>query len=220
MATQDASLSCDFCGKPLKNVKKLISGESKRHDGPLYICDECIEYAVEILYNDDEFEFSTLSVAARGGVDSLGFEPVFRSGESAVVQHSCLYLGPFSELFETIYKNHVVPPLKNIGMLVTRADEIFSADVVIEDVWKEITSSSFVVADVSGRDPNVMYEIGLAHAVGRPVLMMSQSSNDIPFGLRHRRSVIYEYTPRGCHKLELDLIRTAEFLRKVSSGDY
>jgi nucleoside 2-deoxyribosyltransferase len=89
---------------------------------------------------------------------------------------------------------------------------VFSTDVVIEDVWEGINSSTFVIADVTGRNPNVMYEVGMAHTVGKPVLLMTQTMDDVPFDLKHRRCVVYEFTPRGCERLEKAIVRTADFV--------
>jgi hypothetical protein len=205
---------CDFCGKSQKAVKKMVSSEPRKPCAD--ICDECIDLCTEILY-EAKYDFGTLQIIPKDVVQMLGFKPIFQARDFKSVEDTCFYLGPFNEPFNTIYKDHIVPPLKNVGFTVNRGDEIFSTDVIIEDVWKGIVSASFIVADVSGRNPNVMYEIGMAHTVGRPVLLMSQSVDDLPFDLRHRRCVIYSYTPRGCRKLEEDLVETTKLLRSLSS---
>lgn len=214
MSRQKGLWVCDFCGKSQKQVKYIIDGGSRVYD-MVAICNECIDICVEILH-ENKFDFSTLHVIPKDVIEMLGFRPVFQSRDLKPTQNSCFYLGPFKDPFDTIYRDHIVPPLKYNGLTVSRADEIFSTDVVIEDVWKGIVTASFVVADVSGRNPNVMYEIGMAHTVGKPVLLLSQSADDLPFDLRHRRCIIYEYTPRGCQKLEESLVQTAKFLRYVS----
>ena len=67
---------------------------------------------------------------------------------------------------------------------------------------------------MTGRNPNVMYEIGMAHTVGKPVVMITQNREDVPFDLKHYRYIVYEYTPRGCQLLEEKLIGTVKFLKK------
>ncbi len=62
-------------------------------------------------------------------------------------------------------------------------------------------SPDLVIADLSGQNPNVFYEVGIAHTLGKPVLLLSQSIEDVPFDLRHRRVLPYEYTPIGCKRL-------------------
>ena len=100
-----------------------------------------------------------------------------------------------------------------IGALAKRADEIFGTDPIIDDIWEAINSAALIVADVTGRNPNVMYEIGMAHTVGKPVLIVTQAIEDVPFDLRHYRCITYDYTPRGCSELEQRLRATITFLK-------
>ena len=137
---------------------------------------------------------------------------MFARSDLQARRNHCFYLGPFAEPFNTVYSDHVVPALRGLGMTVERADEIFSTDVIIEDVWRGINAANFVIADVTSKNPNVLYEVGMAHTVGKPVVLVTQDMADVPFDLRHRRCVVYEYTPRGCARLEEQLKGTAEAL--------
>jgi len=65
-----------------------------------------------------------------------------------------------------------------------------------------------VIADCTGRNPNVFYEIGLAHASGKPVILITQNSDDVPFDIRHLRYIQYDYTPRGMRVFEKRLVDT------------
>lgn len=62
-----------------------------------------------------------------------------------------------------------------------RADDIWDANAVIQDVVGLIDGASVVICDCSGRNPNVFYEIGLPHAFGREVMLITQNADDIPF---------------------------------------
>jgi hypothetical protein len=64
-----------------------------------------------------------------------------------------------------------------------------------------------VVADCTARNANVFYELGLAHVLGRPVILISQDSSDVPFNVRHIRVIRYEYTPRGMAAFEQQLAK-------------
>ena len=98
-------------------------------------------------------------------------------------------------------------------MTVERSDEVFGTRPIMDDIWEGITSAELVLADVTGRNPNVMYEVGIAHTYGTPVCLVTQDVNDIPFDLRHFRFIVYSYTPRGCAELEKSLIGTVSALR-------
>ena len=63
-----------------------------------------------------------------------------------------------------------------------------------------------------------MYEIGMAHTVGRPVVIITQSVDDVPFDLKHYRCIIYEHTPRGCKALEDKLEGTLRFVASAIPG--
>ncbi len=67
-----------------------------------------------------------------------------------------------------------------------------------------------LVAELTGRNPNVLYELGIAHTLGKPVVMITQSLDDVPFDLRHHRSIPYTHTPRGAQQLEEALSKTLQ----------
>ena len=62
----------------------------------------------------------------------------------------------------------------------------------MRDIWSAIHAARVVVADCTGRNPNVFYEIGLAHAIGRQTILIAQSLRDVPFDLRSLRVIIYD----------------------------
>jgi hypothetical protein len=94
----------------------------------------------------------------------------------------------------------------NVGMDCRRADDIWDDSVIIQDVFKLIFCSSIVVVDFSGKNSNVFYEAGIAHTLGKNVIPITQSLNDIPFDLRHHRALLYLNNEQGLG----DLIRQLE----------
>jgi nucleoside 2-deoxyribosyltransferase len=72
----------------------------------------------------------------------------------------------------------------------------------MDDILESIRKADVVLADLTGKNANVFYEVGICHALGKPVLLLAQSIEDVPFDLRHRRVLLYEYTPKGCKRLE------------------
>jgi hypothetical protein len=100
-----------------------------------------------------------------------------------------------------------------IGLTVKRADDFFTAHSIMADVWNAICGSRAIIADCTGRNPNVFYEIGVAHTIGKPVILTTQSRDDVPFDLRHLRYIEYEYTPPGMRQYEAALTETLLQLR-------
>src|SRR5258708_1092878 len=88
-----------------------------------------------------------------------------------------------------------------------RGNDLFGSNVVMDDIHQNIESAALVIADLTGRNPNVFYEIGIAHALKKEVLMLAQSEDDVPFDLRHRRILLYTNTPKGCKELEVAIVQ-------------
>jgi len=114
---------------------------------------------------------------------------------------------PFGpEELQIVYDDFVKPVVElRCGLNCVRGDDMFGSDVIMEDVLAAIRRAKVVLADLTGQNPNVFYEVGIAHASGTPVLLLTQSLNDVPFDLRHRRMLVYEYSPHGCKRLESQL---------------
>lgn len=205
---------CSFCGKSQDEVSKIIAGP-ETHD----ICDECIDLCVGIVYEHGGELPSVNSKLGRRSVDlvsELGIKPRFSKANIVQVENQCFYLCPFSEPFNTVYRDHVLPTIKNLGLTIKRADDIFGTQPIVDDIWEGICESDIILADVTGRNPNVMYEIGMAHTVGKPVIIITQSIEDVPFDLKHYRCIVYSYTPKGIKELEDRLAGTLGFLRHGS----
>src|SRR3546814_10493227 len=97
---------------------------------------------------------------------------------------------PFDAAFNDVYVA-IQQAAANAGLRCRRADDIWENPAVIQDVVSLIDRSRVVVCDCSGRNPNVFYEAGIAHTLGREVILITQNSADIPFDLRHLRYVQY-----------------------------
>jgi hypothetical protein len=97
---------------------------------------------------------------------------------------------PFDGEFTSVY-NAIQKAAGAAGLRCRRADEIWEAPAIIQDVVSLIDRSRVVICDCSGRNANVFYEIGIAHTLGRDVVLITQSASDIPFDLRHLRFISY-----------------------------
>ncbi len=91
------------------------------------------------------------------------------------------------------------------GLRCRRADDIWENPAIIQDVVSLIDRSRVVICDCTGRNPNVFYEIGIAHTLGRDVILITQSESDIPFDLRHLRYVKYLNNGEGLSSLRSQL---------------
>jgi hypothetical protein len=139
---------------------------------------------------------------------SMVVRPHFRPPESSLHKHDVFVLMPFSKELQPIYDDHIKKVVDSLKLTVARADDFFTSDSVMNDVWEAICNAQILIADCTGRNPNVFYEIGLAHVLGKSVIFITQSSDDVPFDVRHIRFIEYKYTPRGMAEFEASLIKT------------
>lgn len=107
---------------------------------------------------------------------------------------------PFSAEFNRVYQT-LRELAGQLELRCRRADDIWENPAVIQDVVSLIDRSRIVIADCTGRNANVFYEIGIAHTLGREVILITQSEADIPFDLRHLRYVRYLNNGEGLAEL-------------------
>lgn len=97
---------------------------------------------------------------------------------------------PFGAPFDAVYEA-IRTAADSAGLRCRRADDIWENPAIIQDVVSLIDRSKVVVCDCSGKNANVFYEAGIAHTLGRDVVLITQSDEDIPFDLRHLRYIRY-----------------------------
>ena len=84
----------------------------------------------------------------------------------------------------------------------------------MQDVWSGICNAKVIIADCTNRNANVFYEIGIAHTLDKPTILISQSINDVPFDIRHRRVLVYDFTPHGMKNFEKQIMNFANEILK------
>jgi hypothetical protein len=114
----------------------------------------------------------------------------------------------FSDTLKPIYDNNILTVAKEIGISVARADDFFTIGTIISDIWHAIYHARLIIADCTGRNPNVFYEIGMAHTLGKPTILIVQNLEDIPFDLRHLRVIEYKQTTSDLEIFKDKLKRT------------
>lgn len=128
----------------------------------------------------------------------------------------CFILMPFRTELDPVYEDHVKPLVESEGILCQRADEIVGTDLITYDIWEKINRARFLIADLTGKNPNVFYEVGLAHAISKEVILITQSIDDVPFDLKALRTVVYSFTPRGMKVMEKKLLDTIRSIMRSS----
>lgn len=119
---------------------------------------------------------------------------------------------PFDVVFNPVYAA-LQTAVGEVGMTCRRADDIWENDHVVEDVALLLCKAAVVVCDLSGRNPNVFYETGIAHTLGREVILIAQTAADVPFDVASIRHIRYLPNGEGLAKLGVDLKRRLETLK-------
>jgi PAS domain S-box-containing protein len=114
--------------------------------------------------------------------------PYFREkGLPARVPGKVFVAMPFSihEGGFNVWDQLLIPVEKDLKLKLVRADRQLAAHGVVDQVFHDIASSDLVIADLTGNNPNVYYEIGLTHALGIEALLLLRANESIPFNVRH-----------------------------------
>ena len=111
---------------------------------------------------------------------------------------------PFSAEFDLV-TTAIKGVSSECGMICERADDIWRDFTIIQDVFSLIYRARIVICDFSNKNPNVFYEAGIAHTLGRAVIPLARSVSDIPFDLRHHRHLIYLPNEQGIDQMKFEL---------------
>ena len=106
---------------------------------------------------------------------------------------TCFVMMPFADPHGGYYSSVYEPAIQKAGLKPVRADnEIFGTGKIMDQVWSGIKAAKVLVAELTTKNPNVFYELGLAHALKKPVVLVSSNDKDVPFDLKHIRVIYYD----------------------------
>ena len=138
--------------------------------------------------------------------------PIFQNRETRINENDIFVIMPFTQNWsDDIWYLVIKEAIISTGLNPIRADDLYGKDIM-EDVWSGILRSRLIIADTTGRNPNVFYELGIAHTLGKDVILLTQDVSDIPFDLNRYRHIIYQNNIQGGEKLKKDL---AKAIREV-----
>jgi hypothetical protein len=116
----------------------------------------------------------------------------------------------FAEPYDTFYKEVIQKQAESAGFEVFRIDEKAGPGVIFQDIQREIEQAEVVIAEITPANPNVFYELGYAHALGKPTILLAQRGAQLPFDIRSFRVVFYNDTIGGKAEVERNLSRHLE----------
>jgi hypothetical protein len=143
-------------------------------------------------------EVALISRPAKG----MAVAPIFGRPTEPDEKTDVFVLMPFKKEHKNLYANHITKMVQKLGLTIRRADAYMDADrPFIQKIWSEICNARLIVADCTDRNPNVFYEIGMAHTVGKTVVLITRSQEDIPSDIKQIDYLLYDYDPEGVESL-------------------
>lgn len=124
---------------------------------------------------------------------------------------------PFNTSFDGTY-SAVQRVADYMGLECLRADDIWNHSTFMQDIFELIYCAKVIVVDFTGRNPNVMYETGIAHTLGKTVIPITQSLDDIPSDLGHHRALKYLPNEQGYKDLSNELYKRLKAIIEKQFG--
>jgi hypothetical protein len=190
----------DYAGNALEVLGDIVKGNPSN----LQIIED---------YIGDKFEDVGINISTSGGTGkTIRFTPsIFRVPDEPRDPKLVAVMMPFAG-FDPVYQSIRGACADTHHFHAKRADDIWQDSTVMQDVFSLIFRSQVVVCDFTGRNPNVFYEAGIAHALGKTVVPITQSKEDVPSDLLHHRFLVYLNNGEGLASLRK---RLAERLRSL-----
>jgi hypothetical protein len=152
-------------------------------------------------------EYISTEIKETDSVKHIIFTPsVFKIPEKQVNEKLISVMMPFSPGYKGTY-DAIKKCTDHMGLECLRADDIWENSTFIQDIFDLIYSARIVIVDFSERNPNVMYETGIAHTLGKIVIPITQSISDIPSDLGHHRAYKYLPNDEGYRNLSNELYK-------------
>lgn len=158
------------------------------------IFNESLTAAKLIEKNGDKYRVIDISTNTPSSLLDANSE-IKKLGKSVSIAagDSCFVMMPFAAPLGDYYSKIYDPAIRKAGLNPIRADQdIFGTGKIVDQIWYGINSAKVLIAELTNRNPNVFYELGLAHALKKPVVLVSSNQDDVPFDLQHIRVIYYD----------------------------
>ena len=140
-------------------------------------------------------KYRVLDISDTTGSEGVSSERIKELGKKikTTAGDTCFVMMPFAPPHGDYYNKIYEPGIRKAGLTPVRADaDIFGTGKIMDQIWEGINSARVLVAEMTTKNPNVFYELGLAHALKKPVVLISSNEADVPFDLQHIRVIYYD----------------------------
>lgn len=118
-----------------------------------------------------------------------------------IQEEFCFIIAPYKPELTDIYVSTIKPAVESQGLKCIRADENKDTGNMIKRLVEYITKAKVIIADLTGKSANVLYELGIANALGNNTIVIAQSMDDVPFDIQSYHVIIYKNSMKGASDL-------------------
>ena len=170
---------------------------------------ELYVHGVKVAWTNRSLRRGQISVLLQGATPSA-----IRNVKVTEDSPTCFVIMQFTEEFDVLYTDVIRPICESHGYKVVRGDDFYTTGQIMEDVARSIRSAALIIADVTPDNANVFYEVGFAHAIGKPTILLSDKKREgLPFDISGFRTLFYDNTIGGKAIVELRLKQHLSALR-------
>jgi hypothetical protein len=144
---------------------------------------------------------------------TMSVTPAFEGRDYEKLTRTSLVIMPLEAYWSETMWVHIQQTLKSVGWDSFRAEALFGQDV-LEDTWEKLNVVDLLVADLTYKHPDVFYKVGVAHTLGKSIILISQHARDIPPDFRRFPFIVYDNNVSGLQRLAERLVE----LVKLSNG--
>ena len=134
-------------------------------------------------------------------IDPIIANPIWNGRNFQLNDELCFVIMPFNLDWSTEVFEHIQSIASKFNLVAKRADSV-TGHVIMEDVWKLINEARIVIVDISDNNPNVFYELGIAHTLGKNIILLAQNTETIPFDISSYRHILYQSENSSYQRLE------------------
>lgn len=121
----------------------------------------------------------------------------------------------FDEPYNSLYSEVIRPVAEDMGFEPYRADDVYKPGIILQDIIRGILEAEVIIAEITPENSNVFYELGYAHALDKPTILLAEGGRELPFDIRSYRCIFYDNTIRGKTDVETNL---RQHLRNILEG--
>jgi len=132
------------------------------------------------------------------GLFAWGPGPIdFKSTTVTRASPKAFVLMQYGDPYDGLYTDVIRPVAEEMGLETYRADDIYKPGIILQDIVRGIVEAEVIIAEITPANPNVFYELGYAHAIGKTTILLAERGQQLPFDTRGYRCIFYDNTIRG-----------------------